>query len=170
MTRTNQKERAKTLIAKTDAVILQFPIAAVKSWREQLAKCTPLPVIWWCDETAAALSREAGEADAVIDGLLTPSMSEHEILWSLHFSARHFYEREQWRTEREKLLGRIEERKWIDKAKNILRKTRGVTEAEAYALLRTQAMNERKRMAEVAASLVNMYELMHNCSKKGAKR
>ncbi|MNE97898.1 ANTAR domain protein [compost metagenome] len=53
-------------------------------------------------------------------------------------------------------------------AKAILRETRGITESEAYDLLRKQAMNERKRMVDVATSLVKAYELLHKSDVKGA--
>jgi len=45
-------------------------------------------------------------------------------------------------------------RKVIDKAKGILMKSRGLNEDEAYALLRKSAMNQNRKIAEIAESLV----------------
>ena len=48
----------------------------------------------------------------------------------------------------------------IDRAKGILMKARDLTEDKAYALLRKTAMNENKKIAEVAQSVVTAAELL----------
>ena len=50
--------------------------------------------------------------------------------------------------------------KVIEKAKGILMKSRGISEEEAYALLRKTAMNESRRVADVARSLVTAAKLL----------
>jgi two-component system, response regulator / RNA-binding antiterminator len=54
----------------------------------------------------------------------------------------------------------LEERKVIDRAKGILMKARGLSEEEAYALLRKTAMNEKKKIAEIAQSVITAAELL----------
>jgi response regulator NasT len=54
----------------------------------------------------------------------------------------------------------LEDRKVIDKAKGILMKTHSITEEDAYALLRKTAMNESRRVAEIAAALVVASKLL----------
>jgi len=54
----------------------------------------------------------------------------------------------------------LADRKLIDKAKAILMSTRSLSEPDAYALLRTTAMNQGKRMAEVAEALITASELL----------
>jgi response regulator NasT len=54
----------------------------------------------------------------------------------------------------------LQGRKIIDKAKGILMKTRNISEDEAYALLRTTAMNQNRKIAEIAQSLVTAAELL----------
>ena len=48
----------------------------------------------------------------------------------------------------------LSERKIIKRAKGILMQTRGMSEEEAYAALRKTAMNEKKRIVDIASSLV----------------
>ena len=48
----------------------------------------------------------------------------------------------------------------IDRAKGILMKAKKLTEENAYALLRKTAMNENKKIAEVAQSVVTAAELL----------
>ena len=46
----------------------------------------------------------------------------------------------------------LEERKVIDRAKGILMKAKQLTEEQAYALMRKTAMNENKKIVEIAQS------------------
>ena len=56
--------------------------------------------------------------------------------------------------------GALEDRKVIDRAKGILMKLKGLSEEDAYALLRKTAMNENKKIAEVAQSVIMAAELL----------
>ncbi|WP_238996535.1 ANTAR domain-containing response regulator [Paenibacillus pinistramenti] len=154
-------EAAIPLLPDADASLLIVPISQYVEWRKELMLHKAAPVLWWCCEQTADLSADACEDDFTADGLLSPSMQPAEIHWALHFSARLFFTRQQWTKEREHLLSKLEERKWIDMAKGILSKMRGISESEAYEFLRKQAMNERKRMVDVATSIVKAYQLLH---------
>jgi two-component system, response regulator / RNA-binding antiterminator len=54
----------------------------------------------------------------------------------------------------------LEERKLVDRAKGILMRARGLTEDEAYALLRKTAMDQKRKLADVAAALVTAAGLL----------
>ena len=54
----------------------------------------------------------------------------------------------------------LEERKLIDRAKGSLMRARGLSEDEAYALLRKTAMDQKKKMADVAGALVTAAGLL----------
>ena len=54
----------------------------------------------------------------------------------------------------------LDERKVIDRAKGILMEAKTLSEPAAYALLRKTAMNEKKKIAEVAQSVVTGAELL----------
>jgi len=54
----------------------------------------------------------------------------------------------------------LEERKVIDRAKGILMKARKLTEEDAYALMRKTAMNENKKIVEIAQSVLTAAELL----------
>ncbi|QSF47339.1 ANTAR domain-containing response regulator [Paenibacillus tianjinensis] len=158
---TNQ-EQAVGMIRDIDAFILNMPITEINLWREKLIRHKIAPVLWWCTSSTANLSVSACGDDIMVDGILSPSMLAQEIHWILHFSSRQCFERHQWLKEKEQLLARIEERKWIDMAKGILSKAKNISESEAYDLLRKQAMNERKRMVDVATSIVKVYQLLQD--------
>ncbi|AJY76014.1 ANTAR domain-containing response regulator [Paenibacillus beijingensis] len=153
-------ERAKVMVNKADAAVLDLPVGELKGWGKELLWTRSLPLIWWCSASSASESLEACEENVTVDGILTPSMSEQELHWALHFSSRQYFERKQWQSERAQMMAQLEDRKWIDMAKGILSKMKNISEAEAYDFLRKQAMNERKRIVDVATSIVKVYQLL----------
>jgi two-component system, response regulator / RNA-binding antiterminator len=54
----------------------------------------------------------------------------------------------------------LEERKIIDRAKGVLMQARKLSEEQAYALLRTTAMKENKKIVEIAQSVLTAAELL----------
>lgn len=61
--------------------------------------------------------------------------------------------------ERDQAKTALEERKVIDRAKGILMQAKNLTEDEAYALLRKTAMNEKRKIAEIAQSVITASEM-----------
>ena len=64
------------------------------------------------------------------------------------------------RVELETTRRALEERKVIDRAKGVLMKARGIDEDAAYALLRKTAMDQGRRVADVAQALVTAAGLL----------
>jgi response regulator NasT len=60
----------------------------------------------------------------------------------------------------EEARSELEDRKVIERAKGLLMKSRKLSEPEAYALLRKTAMNQNRRIAEIAQSLVTAAGLL----------
>jgi AmiR/NasT family two-component response regulator len=52
------------------------------------------------------------------------------------------------------------ERKTIERAKGILMESRGLSDSDAYALMRRTAMSQNKRLIEIAESIVSMTDLL----------
>lgn len=154
------EEQAMRQMADADAIVLHIPLGDIKACFPKLSASRKLPIFWWCGASTSFLSAAFCEDDVPVDGILTPSMSERELHWALHFGSKQCIERQQWQSERKQLEARLEERKWIDMAKGILCDIKKVSEAEAYELLRKQAMNERKRLVDVATSIVKVYQLL----------
>ncbi|MNI64224.1 ANTAR domain protein [compost metagenome] len=153
---------------KADAVLLSVSPEQVELWRKKVLAIRSLPILWWCDKQT--FPSHACKVDPGIDGMIGPEMSSLEIHCSLLLSVNHYFQRTEWAQEREQLLSRLEERKWIDQAKRILSEIKHISEAEAYEFLRKQAMNERKRMSDVATSIVKVYQLLLDDPKGGRKR
>jgi response regulator NasT len=54
----------------------------------------------------------------------------------------------------------LEDRKMIERAKGILMTSKGLSEEDAYALLRKTAMNQNRKIVEIAQSLVTAAGLL----------
>ncbi|MFX9135284.1 ANTAR domain-containing protein, partial [Acinetobacter baumannii] len=54
----------------------------------------------------------------------------------------------------------LEDRKILDRAKGLLMKAKGLTEEEAYVLIRSTAMREKKKIGEIAQSIITAAELL----------
>ncbi|KPV60176.1 hypothetical protein QJ48_07025 [Paenibacillus sp. A3] len=156
------------LAAKADAVLLSVVPQQVEPWRQKIAAVRSLPLLWWCDRRTFP-SYEC-KLPPGIDGMLGPGMSALEMHCALLLGFNQYCQRTEWQQEREQLLSRLEERKWIDQAKRILCEIKSISEAEAYEFLRKQAMNERKRMSDVASSIVKVYQLLQDGNQRGRKR
>lgn len=116
------------------------------------------PVAMFVDRSDGALTKaaiEAGVSAYVVNGLqqdrLTPILDA--AITRFHMVSR-------MRTELAATRRALEERKTIDRAKGILMKARGISEDEAYALLRKAAMDQGRKLAEVAEALVNTAGLL----------
>ncbi|UJF32055.1 ANTAR domain-containing response regulator [Paenibacillus hexagrammi] len=156
------------IIGKVDAALLSVSPEQVAPWRSRVLEHRSLPVFWWCDHHTFP-SNEC-KLDAGIDGLIGSAMNALEIHCALLLGVNHYFQRTEWHQEREQLLSKLEERKWIDQAKRILSEIKHISEAEAYDFLRKQAMNERKRMVDVATSIVKVYQLLQDQNQGGRKR
>jgi two-component system, response regulator / RNA-binding antiterminator len=160
-------QKAKALASKCEAVILAVPSSCLDEWVTRVLSWRDWPVIWWCGEAAVTESCHGG---LEVDGVLFPGMTPAQIHWTLMISSSHHLRRTQWQKEREQLLGRLEERKWIERAKAILCEMKQISEADAYDFLRTQAMNERKRVVDVASSIVNVYQWISENKTGGSRK
>ncbi|NOC91510.1 ANTAR domain-containing protein [Ruegeria sp. HKCCD6228] len=116
------------------------------------------PVAMFVSSAAGGLAKaavEAGVSAYVVDGL-----QAERIKPVIDTAIARFQVLRQMRTELAETRRALEERKVIDRAKGLLMKAKGVSEDEAYALLRKTAMNQNRRVAEVSEALVTASGLL----------
>jgi response regulator NasT len=107
------------------------------------------------DEESIAASVDAGVSAYVVDGLAT-----NRIRPLLDLAVRRFNAFARLQSDLADARGKLAEREAIDKAKRILMDSRGLAEPAAYAELRKAAMNQGKRIAEIAEAIVTAHDLM----------
>lgn len=116
------------------------------------------PVAMFVDRSDRGLTRaaiEAGVSAYVVDGL-----KADRITPILDAAIARFHMFHRMRAELAATRAALEERKVVDRAKGILMKARGITEDEAYALLRRAAMDQKKKLAEIAQAILTAAELL----------
>ncbi|WP_425426101.1 ANTAR domain-containing response regulator [Albimonas donghaensis] len=116
------------------------------------------PVAMFVDRTDDQLTKaaiEAGVSAYIVDGL-----RKERIKPILDAAVARFHMFARMRAELAATKAALAERKTIDRAKGFLMKARGVSEDEAYALLRRTAMDQGKKVAEVAQALITAAELL----------
>ena len=107
------------------------------------------------DEGMTRAAIEAGVSAYVVDG-----MQPERLKPILDAAVTRFNMFQRMRTELETTKRALEERKVIDRAKGLVMKAKGLGEDEAYALLRKTAMDQNKRVADVAQALVTAAGLL----------
>ncbi len=107
------------------------------------------------DENLSAAAIEAGLSAYVVDGL-----QAQRVKPILDAAIARFRMFQRMRTELEETKKALEERKVIDRAKGMLMRAKGIGEDEAYSLLRKTAMDQGKRVADVAQALVTAAGLL----------
>jgi two-component system, response regulator / RNA-binding antiterminator len=110
------------------------------------------PVAMFVDQSDAAMIEAA--VDAGVSAYIVDGLRKERVKAILDMAVSRFNAYERLRRELEEAKDQLAERKVIERAKGILMKARSITEEEAYALLRRTAMNENRRLAEVAHSVV----------------
>ena len=124
----------------------------------QLSRAVKRPIAMFVDRSDTAsieAAVDAGVSAYIIDGLRKERVKPILQMAISRFNAfsRLAHELEEARSE-------LEGRKLVDRAKGILMKSRGLSEADAYALLRKTAMNQNRRIADIAQRLVTAADLL----------
>ncbi len=143
-----------------DVVLIDIANPSRDTLEELALASGPLdrPVAMFVDRSEVGMSTaaiEAGVSAYVVDG-----MQPARLKPVLDAAIARFRMFQRMRTELAETKRALEERKVIDRAKGVIMKARGVTEDEAYAILRKAAMDQGKRLAEVASALVTAAALL----------
>jgi response regulator NasT len=124
----------------------------------QLSRSIDRPVAIFVDrsDTATiAAAVEAGVSAYVVDGLEPKRVGSIVELAISRFNAQGRLRRELSDAKNE-----LARRKLVERAKGVLMKAKGIPEDEAYALLRRTAMNEKRKISEIAQALITSADLL----------
>lgn len=116
------------------------------------------PVAFFVDRTDRDMTRQAIEAG--VSAYVVAGLQPERLASVMDAAIARFQMFRRMRTELETTRRALEERKVIDRAKGILMKARGLSEDDAYALLRKTAMDQGRKVAEVALALVTAAGLL----------
>src|SRR5271170_5801662 len=124
---------------------LENPSRDVLEQMFQVSRAVRRPIAMFVDQSDAAsiqASVDAGVSAYIVDGLKKERIKPILDLCVSRFNA----------------FAKLQE--VIDRAKGILMKLKGLTEEEAYVLMRSTAMREKKKIGEIAQSILTASELL----------
>ncbi len=124
----------------------------------QVSRAVARPITMFVDQSdseSIQASVEAGVSAYIVDGLKKERMKAILDTCISRFNAFR-----KLREELEQTKSELENRKIIDRAKGVLMKMKGLSEDEAYATLRRTAMNEKRKMVDVARALLTASEML----------
>jgi response regulator NasT len=107
------------------------------------------------DDESIAASIDAGVSAYVVDGL-----AANRIKPLIDVAVRRFNAFARLQADLDEARGKLAERETIDRAKRILMDSRGLPEPKAYAEMRSAAMSQGRRIAEIADAIVTAHKLM----------
>ena len=137
---------------------LENPSRDVLAQMFQVSRVVKRPIAMFVDQSDAA-SIEAA-VDAGVSAYIVDGLKKERIKSILDLCISRFNAFARLKDELERTQSALNERKVIDRAKGVLMKIRNIGEADAYALLRKTAMNESKKIIDVAQSVVTAAELL----------
>jgi response regulator NasT len=161
-------EEAASTAALLHAVLEQQPDVVIidvdspsRDTLEQLAMLharAPRPVVMFSGDGDDQLIRAAvgaGVTAYVVDGLAPARLAP-----VVQVALARFEQETGMRRSLDEVRQALQERKLIDRAKGLLMQHRGLSEADAYAALRQQAMKQGLKLGEVARRIVDMADLL----------
>ena len=148
--------------ADPDVIILDLanPDRDMLEHALQVTRAVRRPIAMFVDTTDAAAIEaaiDAGVSAYVVDGL-----RKERVKPILDMAISRFNAVDRLKRELESAKGELAERKMIDRAKSILMTSKGLDEQQAYQLLRKTAMNQSRKIAQVAESLVLAFNMLND--------
>ena len=154
---TRLMERLAALDPDVIVIDIECPSRDTLEQMFHVSRTVQRPVAMFVDQSDSAMINaaiDAGVSAYVVDGL-----RKERVKSILDMTISRFNAFAKLRAELDAAKSQIEDRKVIDRAKAILMKAKSIPEPQAYALMRKVAMNENKRIAEIARSIITTAEL-----------
>ena len=129
---------------------LENPSRDVLEQMFQVSRAVRRPIAMFVDQSDAASIQASVDA----------GLKKERIKPILDLCISRFNAFSKLQDELDRTKSALEERKVIDRAKGILMKLKGLTEDEAYVLMRSTAMREKKKIGEIAQSILTASELL----------
>ncbi|HEX8417412.1 MAG TPA: ANTAR domain-containing protein [Methylobacterium sp.] len=151
---------ARVAALQPDVVVihLESPSRDILEQMSGLSRHVERPVAMFVDRSDVPMMQaavDAGISAYVVDGLQPQRIRSILDIAILRFNAFARLQREL-----SEARGELADRKLIERAKGILMTARSLGEDEAYKLMRRKAMNEKRKIADIARAIVTAADLL----------
>lgn len=154
----NLLERIYAIDPDVILIGLENPSRDVLEQMFQVSRAVRRPVGMFVDQTDS-LSIEAA-IDAGVSAYVVDGLRKERVKPIVDTMISRFNAFSRLRQELDEAKSQLETRKIVDRAKGVLMRAKGIDEEQAYGLLRKVAMNEKKKIAEIAQSVITAAELL----------
>jgi two-component system, response regulator / RNA-binding antiterminator len=137
---------------------LENPSRDILEQMFQMSRAVKRPVAMFVDQSDADSIRSA--VDAGVSAYIVDGLKKERIKSILDLCISRFNAFSRLQSELEHARNALDERKVIDRAKGILMRAKNLSEESAYVLMRRTAMNENKKVIEIAQSIITAAELL----------
>jgi two-component system, response regulator / RNA-binding antiterminator len=137
---------------------LENPSRDILEQMFQVSRAVRRPIAMFVDQSDAASIQASG--DAGVSAYIVDGLKKERLKPILDLCISRFNAFSKLQDELDRAKSALEDRKIIERAKGILMKLKGLTEDEAYVLLRSTAMREKKKIGEIAQSILTASELL----------
>ncbi|TNE64072.1 MAG: ANTAR domain-containing protein [Alphaproteobacteria bacterium] len=123
----------------------------------QVTRSVKKPIAMFVDQSDGDTIRravEAGVSAYVVDGL-----KKDRVRPVVEVAVTRFESFSKLVQERDDARNALADRKRTDRAKGLLMQHRGISEEEAYSLMRKAAMQQSRKIADIADSIITAFEL-----------
>jgi response regulator NasT len=124
----------------------------------QISRAVARPIAMFVDQSDTAMINAA--IDAGVSAYIVDGLKKERVKPVLDVTISRFNAFAKLKEELEFAKSQLEDRKVIDRAKLIVMKAKAISEEQAYAMMRKVAMNEKKKIAEIARSIITASELL----------
>jgi len=141
---------------RPDVLILDIKMPGMDGIEVARIVSNKYPVIMLTAYSERQLVQKAREAGAMV--YLTKPFRAGDVSPAIELAVSHFLGKSSLTDRVSRLKEQLETRKVVDRAKGILMKKEGLSEAKAYRRLQEISMNKNKAMKEVAEAVITMLD------------
>ncbi|MGQ0444899.1 MAG: ANTAR domain-containing response regulator [Beijerinckiaceae bacterium] len=151
-------DRIRAIDPDVILIDLESPSRDVLEQMFKVSRLVARPVAMFVDRSDSATidaAIDAGVSAYIVDGL-----RKDRVKPILDMTISRFNAFAKLKKDLEMAKTQLDDRKAIDRAKGLLMRAKAIPEEQAYALMHQVAMNESKKIAEVARSIMTAAELL----------
>ena len=137
---------------------LEDPSRDVLEQMFQVSRIVRRPIAMFVDQSDQRTTEAAVEAG--VSAYIVGGLQKERIKGILELCISRFNAVARLQDELAQAKDALEARKVVDRAKGILMQAKGFSEEQAYAALRKTAMNEKRKISDVAQAVVTASELL----------
>jgi response regulator NasT len=137
---------------------LENPSRDVLEQMFQMSRALRRPIAMFVDQSDSFMIEAA--VDAGVGAFIVNGLTKSRVRSILELTISRFNALARLQRELDEAKSALADRKVIDKAKGILMKRKQLGEEQAYGLLRQSAMNQNRKVVDVAQSIITAAELL----------